>query len=81
MQFLFGLEDDRSLLVNSEAFRLVPPSFPIARGNLDPVDAGLLPPGQIVAHAVHEAVMDSTNRHGELIAGLAVPLLWQVRLN
>src|SRR6516162_5271593 len=40
-------------------------------GSLSRIDAGILPPGGFVPYAVHQSVMDSTQRHRELIARLA----------
>src|SRR5262245_16713520 len=40
-------------------------------GSLGRIDAGILPPGSFIAYAVHQSVMDSTQRHRELIARLA----------
>src|SRR5262249_23884532 len=40
-------------------------------GSLGRIDAGILPPGGFIAYAVHQSVMDSTQRHRELIARLA----------
>ena len=43
---------------------------PKLTGYLDGVNAGLLPPGYFVAHPVHQPMMDSTERHRELVARL-----------
>jgi hypothetical protein len=40
-------------------------------GSLGRIDAGILPPGDFIAYAVHQSVMDSTERHRELVARLA----------
>jgi hypothetical protein len=45
--------------------------FPERTGNLTRLDAGLLPPSPFVAGAVQGAVVDSTERHRELVACLA----------
>src|SRR5205814_1434633 len=37
----------------------------------DRVDAGVLPPGRLVADVVHQPVMDAAERHCELVADLA----------
>jgi hypothetical protein len=58
------------------AVRLNPPLidagvFPQLTGDLDGVDAGLLPPGFFVAGAMHRAVMRAAKRDGEFIACFA----------
>jgi hypothetical protein len=52
------------------AFR--PASLPpeLARDR-DGIDAGLLPPGGLVAHAVHQPMMDATQWDREFVVGLA----------
>jgi hypothetical protein len=52
--------------------RIIEPGLsPKLTGGLDWVDAGILPPGGFIAYTVHQSVMDSTERHRELIACLA----------
>jgi len=45
--------------------------FPQLTGDLDWIDAGCLPPSSLVAGAMDGAMMDTAERHGEFIAGLA----------
>src|SRR5262249_35432200 len=45
--------------------------FPQLPGDLDWVNAGRLPPSSLVAGAMDRAMMDTAERHGELIAGLS----------
>ena len=45
--------------------------LPQLAGDLDRIDAGPLPPSSLVASAMHRAMMDTAQRHGEFIAGLA----------
>ena len=45
--------------------------FPKSASDLDRVDTGLFPPGCLVTHAVHQAVMDAAQRDRELVAHLA----------
>ena len=45
--------------------------FPQLAGDLDWIDAGRLPPSSLVAGAMDRAMMDTAERHGEFIAGLA----------
>jgi len=40
-------------------------------GSLGRIDAGILPPDGFIAYAVHQSMMDSTERHRELVARLA----------
>ena len=40
-------------------------------GSLGRIDAGIPPPGGFITYAVHQSVMDSTQRHRELIARFA----------
>jgi hypothetical protein len=52
--------------------RIIEPGLsPKLTGGLDGVDAGILPPGGFIAYAVHQPMMDSTERHRELVARLA----------
>jgi hypothetical protein len=41
-------------------------------GSLGWIDAGILPPGGFIAYAVHQPMMNSTERHRELVARLAL---------
>src|SRR5262249_21802070 len=50
--------------------------FPELAGGLDRIDASVLPPGCFVADAVHQPVMNSTERDRELVAGLATEGPW-----
>ena len=51
--------------------RTIEPGFsPKLTGGLDWVDAGILPPGGFIADAVHQSMVDSTERHRELVARL-----------
>ncbi len=53
-------------------WRIIEPGLsPELTGDLDGVDAGRLPPGSLVAGAMHCTMMDTAERHGEFIAGLA----------
>ena len=45
--------------------------FPQLAGDLDWIDAGCLPPPALVADAMNRTMMDSAERGGEFIAGLA----------
>src|SRR5262249_1090357 len=45
--------------------------LPPLAGVLDRVDAGCLPPSLLIPGTVYRAVMDTAERHRELIAGLA----------
>ena len=45
--------------------------FPQLAGDLDWIDAGCLPPPALVADAMNRTMMDSAERDGEFIAGLA----------
>jgi hypothetical protein len=45
--------------------------FPKLAGDLERVDASLLPPGLLVADAMNRAVMRAAQRDGEFIASLA----------
>ena len=40
-------------------------------GSLGRIDASILPPGGFIAYAVHQSMMDSTERHCEFVARLA----------
>jgi hypothetical protein len=40
-------------------------------GSLDRIEAGVPPPGGFIAYAVHQSMMDSRERHRELVARLA----------
>jgi len=44
---------------------------PQLAGGDDRIDAGVLPPGRLVADAVDQPVMDAAERDRELVAGLA----------
>ena len=44
---------------------------PQLAGDLDGIDAGRLPPRSLIAGAMDGAMMDTAERHGEFIAGLA----------
>ena len=51
---------------------LIPSSVvPELAGSLNGVDAGILPPGSFIAYAVHQSMMDTAERHRELVARLA----------
>jgi hypothetical protein len=52
--------------------------FPKLAGDLDRINAGLLPPGLLVADAVNRAVMRAAQWDGEFIAGFAAE---RARLN
>ena len=54
----------------SPAFR-APRLAPELARDRDGIDAGLLPPGGFVAHAVHQPMMDAAERNREFVAGLA----------
>jgi hypothetical protein len=57
--------------------RIIEPGLsPKVTGGLDRVDAGLLPPGGFIADAVYQPMMDSTERHRELVARLATQGPW-----
>jgi hypothetical protein len=57
--------------------RIIEPGLsPKLTGGLDGVDTGILPPGSFIADAVHQPMMDSTERHRELIARLATQGPW-----
>ena len=45
--------------------------FPQLAGDLDWIDAGCVPPPALVADAMNRTMMDSAERGGEFIAGLA----------
>ena len=49
---------------------------PKRTGGFDGVDAGILPPGGFIAHAVHQPMMDATERDRELVARLATQGPW-----
>jgi hypothetical protein len=51
-------------------------AFPKFAGDLDRVDASLLPPCSLVACAMNRAVMDSAEGHREFIAGLTAERPW-----
>src|SRR5262245_39991196 len=52
--------------------RIIEPGFsPKLTGGLDWVDAGILPPGCFIAHAVHQPMVDAAERHRELVARLS----------
>jgi hypothetical protein len=52
--------------------RIIEPGLaPKLTGGLHWVDAGILPPGSFIAHTVYQSMMDSTERHRELVARLA----------
>jgi len=44
---------------------------PQLTGNCDRIDAGVLPPGGFVAHAMHQPVMDAAERDHEFVARFA----------
>ena len=46
-------------------------AFPELAGCLHWIDAGFLPPGRLIAHPVHQPMMDSTERDREFVAHLA----------
>ena len=48
-----------------------PAVVPELRGSLGLIDAGILLLGVFIAYAVHQSVMDSTERHCEFVARLA----------
>ena len=57
--------------------RIIEPGLsPKLTGGLHWVDAGILPPGGFIAYAVHQPMMDSTERHRELVARLATQGPW-----
>jgi hypothetical protein len=45
--------------------------FPQLTGDRDWIDAGHLPPSSLVAGAMHRAMMNTAERHGEFITGPA----------
>jgi hypothetical protein len=45
--------------------------FPQVAGDFDWIDAGGLPPSSLIAGAMDRAMMNTAERHGEFIAGLA----------
>jgi hypothetical protein len=45
--------------------------FPKRASRFERVDAGFLPPGCFIAHAVHQPMVDSAERDSELVARLA----------
>src|SRR5262245_45635908 len=48
-----------------------PAVVPELPGSLGRIDASILPPGGFIAYAVHQSMMDSTERHCEFVARLA----------
>jgi hypothetical protein len=46
-------------------------AFPELARHFEWIDADFLPPGYLIARAMHEPMMDSTERHHELVAGFA----------
>ena len=52
--------------------RIIEPGLsPKLTCGLGGVDAGILPPGGFIAHAVHQTMMNAAERHRELVARLA----------
>ena len=46
-------------------------AFPELAGRFNRIDADFLPPSLLIAHAMHESMMNATERDHELVAGLA----------
>jgi hypothetical protein len=44
---------------------------PELSGSLGRIDAGILPPRGFIAYTVHQSMVDSTERHRELVTRLA----------
>jgi hypothetical protein len=64
-------EDLRASFVDLRPTRASARVFPKLTGDLDRVNAGLLPPGSLIARAMHRAVMRAAERDGEFVARLA----------
>ena len=65
--------DRESSLAGAARFRpsASPRTAPELARDRDGIDAGLLPPGGFIAHAVHQPMMDAAERDREFVAGLA----------